>query len=323
MAEEFTIGENYKLKMDIIKTSDHREYLNIFIKNTSTNEEYNSNFDSDFLKSKAFFQCLNLQIILSILKEQLKNSKANINKNSNEIKLNIALNKNDEELELIIPQYKSNEQIDKEEFLKLKTLCSNLLFKINRYFASDEELNNIEENAGFTKKIIKDFDEINLILNGINKKPNMKLKVKLLYTPTLEENSWRDFHKYCDEKGPTITLCESVTGRRFGGYTSVSWDLKKAEYRDNNAFLFSLDNKKIYNKGNDKAIYCGNNHGIHFHGPGLGLIWNEDGKFIGENQSSHYTKSTSNYNVPTNELSGADKFSLKEMEVYQVIFEEN
>jgi len=72
MEQEFTIGENYKLKIDIIKTSAQREYLNIFIKNTLTNEEYNSNFDFDFFKTKAFFQCLNLQIILSILKEQLK-----------------------------------------------------------------------------------------------------------------------------------------------------------------------------------------------------------------------------------------------------------
>ena len=51
--DEFTIGENFKLKIYIIKTSDHREYLNIFIKNSSTNEEYNSNFDFDFLKTAA------------------------------------------------------------------------------------------------------------------------------------------------------------------------------------------------------------------------------------------------------------------------------
>ena len=54
MSKEFTIGENYKLKIGIINTSDHREYLNIFIKNTSTNEEYNSNFDFDYMKTKAF-----------------------------------------------------------------------------------------------------------------------------------------------------------------------------------------------------------------------------------------------------------------------------
>ena len=326
MSKEFTIGENYKLKIGIINTSDHREYLNIFIKNTSTNEEYNSNFDFDYMKTKAFFKCLNLQIILSILIEQLEQLKARVKINSNkkdEMQLNIALNKNDEELQLIIPKYEKNEQIDKEEFLKLKTLCSNLLFKINGCFISDEGFGDNIKNYGFTNKIIKDINEMDLILTAIQKAPNMKLKVKLLYTPTLEENSWRDFHKYCDEKGPTIILCESITGKRFGGYTSVSWDLKNVGYADNYAFLFSLDNKKIYNKGTNKGIYCGNNHGIIFRGADLALIENEDGTFIGEKQSSHFTKNSECFKVPVNELSGAEKFTLKEMEVYQVIFENN
>ena len=79
----------------------------------------------------------------------------------------------------------------------------------------------------------------------------------------------------------------------------------------------------VPDKGNNKGIHCGNNHGIHFWGPGLALIWNEDGKFIGENQSSHFTKNSECFKVPANELSGAEKFTLKEMEVYQVIFENN
>ena len=81
--------------------------------------------------------------------------------------------------------------MDKEEILKLKTLCSNLLYDKN-------DLN--EDNRGFTNKIIKSKNEIDTLLNWINESPLTKLKVKLLYTPTLEENSWRDFHSHCDEK---------------------------------------------------------------------------------------------------------------------------
>ena len=33
-----------------------------------------------------------------------------------------------------------------------------------------------------------------------------------------------DFHRLCDEKGPTLTLIKvKETGRICGGYTSVSW----------------------------------------------------------------------------------------------------
>ena len=322
MVHEFTIGENYKLKIARVETSEQKEYINIFIKNETSNEEYNSNFDFNFLKNKSFFECLNMQIIFSILIEQLKNSKAEIKKygsEGNELLLSIKLNKNDEALVLIIPKYEKNLYLDKEEILKLKTLCSNLLYDKNKFVGTEGNLN--EDNIGFTNRIIKNKNEIDTLLNWINKAPLTKLKVKLLYTPTLEENSWRDFHNHCDEKGATIILCESTSGKRFGGYTSVSWDLKNKDYSDSHAFLFSLDNNKKYSQGNNKRIYCGNNHGPHFWGNGLGLIWNEDGKFIGENQSSHFTLSNDDYKVPQNELSGADKFTLKTMEVYQVIFE--
>ena len=53
------------------------------------------------------------------------------------------------------------------------------------------------------------------LLNWIN--PNEKYKVNLLYDASIEENTNKDFHKYCDGKGATITLVESSKGKRFGG----------------------------------------------------------------------------------------------------------
>jgi len=129
-------------------------------------------------------------------------------------------------------------------------------------------------------------EEANSLLGWIYKKPNVILKVKLLYTPTLEENSWQDFHKYCDNKGPTLVLCEElIKGKRFGGYTSISWDLKSIKYIDNDSFLFSLDNNEKYIE-NDKYIFGGLRHGIHFGYANLALIWNSDLGFIGQNQDN-------------------------------------
>ena len=165
-------------------------------------------------------------------------------------------------------------------------------------------------------------DEANTLLGWIDKKPNIILKVKLLYSPTLEENSWQDFHKYCDNKGPTIVLCEELTkGRRFGGYTSISWDLKGKIYKDNDSFLFTLDNNTKYT-GRDKYIYTGPNHGIHFGYANLALIWNSELGFIGPNQDNHTLYRTEYFDVPKGGLSGGEKFTLKNMEVYQIIFEE-
>ena len=144
MVHEFTIGENYKLKIARVEASEQKEYINIFIKNETSNEEYNSNFDFNFLKNKSFFECLNMQIIFSILIEQLKNSKAEIKKygsEGNELLLSIKLNKNDESLVLIIPKYEKNLYMDKEEILKLKTLCSNVLYDKNKFVGTEGNLN--------------------------------------------------------------------------------------------------------------------------------------------------------------------------------------
>ena len=150
-------------------------------------------------------------------------------------------------------------------------------------------------------------DEINTLLGWIDKKPS-----------TLEENSWQDFHRYCDNKGPTIVLCEELTkGRRLGGYTSISWDLKGKQYRDNDSFLFSLDN----NTGYDKYIYTGSKHGIRFGYANLSLIWGSGLGFIGSYQDNYTLNRTEYFDIPKGRLSGGEKFALKNMEVYQVIFE--
>ena len=94
--------------------------------------------------------------------------------------------------------------------------------------------------------------------------------------------------------------------------------MKNREYNDSFAFLFSLEKNKVYKNGKNKKIFCGKNHGPYFFDAGLALIWNEDGKFIGPEQSSHFSFSNNYFDVPQNELTGADKFSLEKMEVYLV-----
>ena len=32
-----------------------------------------------------------------------------------------------------------------------------------------------------------------------------------------------DFHKYCDNKGPTLTLFKTTKNKKFGGFISLNW----------------------------------------------------------------------------------------------------
>ncbi len=48
-------------------------------------------------------------------------------------------------------------------------------------------------------------------------------KWKLLYRASEHGYSGESFHKYCDDKGPTLVVIKSSEGWIFGGYTTQSW----------------------------------------------------------------------------------------------------
>ena len=48
-------------------------------------------------------------------------------------------------------------------------------------------------------------------------------KWKLLYRASEHKYTAKSFHKYCDDKGPTLIIIKSSEGWIFGGYTTQSW----------------------------------------------------------------------------------------------------
>ena len=71
--------------------------------------------------------------------------------------------------------------------------------------------------------------------------------MRLLYRMTRDGPMAIDFHSRCDNKGPTVTIFKSSTGRRMGGYTGVSWQSSGFWNEDSSAFLISFDNLQRFN----------------------------------------------------------------------------
>jgi hypothetical protein len=67
-------------------------------------------------------------------------------------------------------------------------------------------------------------------------------KWQLIYKGQKDGFKSEDFHRCCDQKGPTITLVQTTTGSLFGGYTAVSWTSDGNHKPDPQAFLFTLIN---------------------------------------------------------------------------------
>jgi hypothetical protein len=99
------------------------------------------------------------------------------------------------------------------------------------------------------------------------------LSIRLLFRGS--ENGWSpyQFHRHCDNQGPTITIMRSKAGKVFGGFTRQSWEsLDECLKEDEKTFLFSVDLQKTYKvAASSKAIYCNEPWGPSFGGYALAL----------------------------------------------------
>ena len=256
-----------------------------------------------------------------------------------------------ENKESIINELKSeNENLKKEiknlkeEIKEIKVLIEPIKrykeIKINRYTTFNE------------KSVIMKEDEFNFIKPVIEVKINKKIKeIKKLYQATVDGDLAKSFHKKCDGFANTLVIIKSGGNRRFGGFTTIQWwspDNKESYSPDKYAFLFSLDNKKIYPFIGQEHYYSYSNqkHAVYLnkdYGPSFGgcqIYKNNDYSFdynldisicsncIRENKSSFTYESNTNSSYDfcgdKNALSEDGKkggIYITEYEVFQVMFE--
>ena len=86
-----------------------------------------------------------------------------------------------------------------------------------------------------------------------------------MYRATENGDRASDFHRFCDNKGPTLTICKTKKGYIFGGFTLENWDSSEKYKRDPDAFVFSLNKKKIFRTIDfNNSIACQSNMGPKF-----------------------------------------------------------
>ena len=160
---------------------------------------------------------------------------------------------------------------------------------------------------------------------------NRFIKLKLLYRATKDGDSAKDFHKICDLIGPNITLVKTKKGYIFGGFTIKNWkhyfkDIKKddpdygTEIKDEKAFGFSINKKKIYENGkpSENIIFCNKNFGPCFKNYFF-KIFDEslkNGGICGKIEESNFIGIEKQYEFN----GGEEKFEVEEIEVFQIGF---
>ena len=308
----------------------------------------------DIKKNKYFLIFDNIEEIFNELSNLIDISKPSIIEETNKFLLSIPLPTT--KIKEIIFEINEEEKSDKEKIAELYLIISNLkeqiLLNNNEIIRKNIELTSkVEEQNKEIEELKKKINEItknkeNLIEDKTQKRedtilnldsliiknnikynttlknwinPNQKIKAELLYRLSRDSHFYQIFHKYCDNKGPTLTLIEAVEGFITGGYTPLDWDSKTNWKSDNDTFIFSLtENKKFIKQNSSYSIFC-----LDSYGP-----WFDNFGFEGNNSRNKYMKECKfqygNAFLNANEIIPNEKkdkfFDVKEVEVYKIIF---
>ena len=165
--------------------------------------------------------------------------------------------------------------------------------------------NNIINNPG-------ELEEITSRLQRILNKKN--IKYKLIYRASTDGDVCSTFHDKCDQYQNTLILIHASGNKRFGGFTTQTWEGEDVNKKDKNCFIFSIDKMKIYDiiEGQD-AINCNQD---------LGPIFIDQIKLLDKFFTQGGTTNKKGQTFRTLEdfeiTGGAEKFGVKEVEVYHV-----
>ena len=159
---------------------------------------------------------------------------------------------------------------------------------------------------------------------------NKYIRLALIFRSSRDGGSAKTFHMKCDSIGPNLTIIKTKKGFIFGGFKIKNWkhlykDIKKeepengTEHKDEKAFTFCMNNKKIYKNGkiNENVIYCNSNCCICF--KTFFKVYDDfykNGGICGKNEAKIFMLQEKEY-----EFNGGEpKFNIEEMEIFQILF---
>ena len=168
---------------------------------------------------------------------------------------------------------------------------------------------------GIEKNIIKHPGELDEISSRIQRILNKKnIKYKIIFRSNIDGDAASIFHEKCDKIKNTLVLIKASGNKRFGGFTTETWDGNDINKKDEKSFIFSIDKMKIYDIiPGENAINCN---------PDLGPVFLGQIKLLDNFFTQGGTTSTKGKNFKTLEdfeiTDGAEKFGVQEVEVYQI-----
>ena len=146
-----------------------------------------------------------------------------------------------------------NEEIEGNE--EIQENPQNEILDIEALFMNEE--GRVIFRNGLLRGIIHKYSEIDDVVSKIQDLLLKGVKFNLVYKAFDVGDRASTFHEKCDKLKMSLVLVETDKDIRFGGFTTESWEGNCLRKNDNNAFVFSLDTKKIFDIiPNEPAVGC-------------------------------------------------------------------
>ena len=178
-------------------------------------------------------------------------------------------------------------------------------------------------NTFIESKIISTNKEKISLYSWLTSKGGHISEIKLIFQSSTDGDTYEKFIEKCGEQGPILSVIKSKRNKKFGGFSMVELTDKKGkiQLKDENAFVYSLDNLKKYDVLEaDIAISCYPNEYVLIYGNnndryGLRI-------FAGFLENKNYENfAKKRYNTPNKfSLSGENSFYVDELEIFKIIF---
>ena len=301
--EDNNINQNVKIISNNNKYKDNKE------NNINDEDEVEMSFDTNSnIESNLYDEKTEKNQRLKLKRKRERKSSNSSNKNNSDEEKNDDKNNNKE-----IMDNDNNNNSNNMNYYALADIKANKLNKIKGLYdiiQSNEELYMIINKILF--KYYK-FKKPNII----NYESRLHFCLLNLFDSSIHGDSASEFHNLCDYRYNTITLLETPSGHRFGGYTSECFESPKSyvDKKDNLSFVFSLDKMKTYDiiRGN-YAISCDKKYGPYFRDDHICIVDNFFSEESGTCIKGKGFNTTKNYELNF----GKKYFTVKRLQVFQI-----
>jgi hypothetical protein len=303
---------------------------NSFIKTSLNNNKYNSNnkeninnYEYDKYLNDESNEMSNSYIVdedkdLSDYKrlnkkrkrvETTSNQNSNTNNKNNIIPVNIIKNN-----DILINNNVNYDSSNNNNYYYLRDIKSTKSIKCKGLF---DIIHTADELFMIINKILYKLYKYKRQYNISNYENKLQFTLINLFDSLTDGDSAIEFHTKCDYKYNTISLIETSSGHRFGGYTSECFESPHEYFdkKDNLSFVFSFDKMKVYDVIKGKyAISCDKNYGPYFRDDHICIVDEFFTKESGTCIKGKGFNTTKNYELN----SGKKYFTIKRLQVFQI-----